>query len=239
MAKVIQIKKVRVFDKATCNVIGNAFEKVVSDFAAQYGLTAKRGGGMFDANSFSPKVTFCIPVVDEQSGREVNKKDMVTFKQLAPLYDIDPEAFGKELVIRGRKFTIVGFNARASKAPINIVDEKGLTFKCGLDVAIRQYPLKPADAASVQPSPFANGVSATPIIKPEPKLTANQKRFVADCKALKLEIDYNHPNYVKGINAVCPAVHVARKSQVVSDSMYKTEVVVNDKVKMYVMYAPK
>jgi hypothetical protein len=134
--------KITKFDRATCKLVGEAFHKMTADFAVQYGLTVKPGGGRFDANTFTPKVSFCIPAVDEQSGKTVNKKDMENFKMMAPMFGIDPDAFGKEVVLNGKTLTIIGWNSRASKSPINLVAANGAGFKCPVATIKSRYPAK-------------------------------------------------------------------------------------------------
>jgi hypothetical protein len=134
-------KPVTIFDKAACRVIGGAFHEMAKTFAAQYGLTVKPQGGRFDSNSFTPKVTFCIPTIDGASGKTVNKKDLEMFKKFAPMHGIDPEAFGKTITLVGKVYTIVGWNTKASKSPIGIQDEHGKTFKCQIESVRSQHPL--------------------------------------------------------------------------------------------------
>jgi hypothetical protein len=137
MAKPMKITK---FDKPTCRLVGEAFQKLVAEFAKEYGLITKPASGRFDNNSFTPKVIFCVPETGE-NGETINKKDMSNFKQCAPMYGIDPEAFGKTIMLVGKKHTIVGWNPRAPKSPILIVDERGSRFKCTVDPVKREYPL--------------------------------------------------------------------------------------------------
>lgn len=139
-------KKITAFDKPTCRLIGDAFKKVTEAFAAQYGLTVKTQGGRFDQNSFTPKISFCVPAIDEESGREVHKKDMLTFKKECSFYGISPEAFGKDLMLGGKPYTMVGWNTRAPKSPITIVGENGKRFKCGTRDAALQFPLEKGKA---------------------------------------------------------------------------------------------
>jgi hypothetical protein len=104
-------------------------------------LVVKAAGGRFDQNSFTPKITFHIPVVSEQ-GKQVNKKEMDSFKSMAPLYDIDPAAFGQKLMLSGKPYTITGWNSKARTSPIMIESESGGRFKVKVDAVKRQFPLK-------------------------------------------------------------------------------------------------
>jgi hypothetical protein len=155
MAKPMKITK---FDKPTCRIVGEAFQKMAAEFAKEYGLIIKPASGRFDANSFTPKIIFCVPETGE-NGETVNKKDLANFKQCAPMYGIDPEAFGKTVMLAGKKHTIVGWNPRAPKSPILIVDERGGRYKCTVDPVKRAYPLH----AEKKPTPkvVAGGSSSS------------------------------------------------------------------------------
>jgi hypothetical protein len=140
MAKKIQ--KIQSFDKPTCRIIGDAFHKMALEFAQQYGLTTKASGGRFDNTSFTPKVTFCVAETDAETGHTVNKKEQQAFQLNAPTYGIDPDAFGKEITLKGKKFTITGWNPKAYRSPVTIIDSNGRGFKCPTESIARQHPLK-------------------------------------------------------------------------------------------------
>jgi hypothetical protein len=135
------IKKITSFDRAACRVVGDAFQKMAEEFAREYGLVTKPAGGRFDPNSFTPKVTFMIPAVSGD-GKVVNKKEMESFKSMAPLFGIDPEAFGQQLKLSGKSYTITGWNSKGRVSPIQIEGTDGKKYKVRVDAVVKQYPLK-------------------------------------------------------------------------------------------------
>lgn len=137
-------KKITVFDRTVCRSFGDELQKVAEKLGKEFGLTVQLKGSRFTMNSYEPKLSFHVSVVDGESGNVVSKRDLENFKMMAPMYTIDPEAFGKSFVSRGKKLTVCGWNPKARTCPIICSDESGARYKVSLEAIQLRFPLAQA-----------------------------------------------------------------------------------------------
>lgn len=112
--------KITTFDKKTLRALQPKLEQALNDALAEFGLTAKFGGGSFDNSTYKPKVEIIA------AGANPEKED---FELYASLYNLKPEDYGKEFNSNGATYTLTGLNPRRPKYPISARRQDGKRFK--------------------------------------------------------------------------------------------------------------
>ena len=111
--------------KETCKNFRKDFELAMKELEAKYEISIKLGNISFSSTDFTAKVTANV------IGEEANEKEESEFKSYAKIYGFEPNDYGKEVTIQGRRFKFVGFNHRCSKNICSIKEiATGKLFKC-------------------------------------------------------------------------------------------------------------
>ena len=122
-------------DKQTVRRIAAEAQVALDEVAARHGMTVKIGGGSFnpEGGTFTPKVTFSEGDAERKS-----------FEQVAHLFNLTAQDYGRTFTYGGKEYTLVGLNTRAPRYPL-IVERGGKRFKMPEEVL--QHPALRIDAA--------------------------------------------------------------------------------------------
>ena len=127
------------FTQARINEIHRAMFQALSPVAEQYGVTIRRAGGRFEPLSATLK--FALETTTD-NGETQEARD---FKEMAHLYDLQPDWLGKTVTCRRGKATIIGLCPRRSKFPVLLRLDGGKQLLFTVDGIRRQFGLKPVD----------------------------------------------------------------------------------------------
>lgn len=94
-------------DKTQVKEIGTAAKAALEDLAAQFGLELEYSGGKYDEDTFTPRFVF------KQSGAAERE-----FGRCAPAVGLEPDDYGRVVIINGASFRLTGVNLRARRFPI-------------------------------------------------------------------------------------------------------------------------
>jgi len=110
---------VTTMDRAAAKVIDAALREAAEMVAEDLGLNVKVGGGRFDpaVGEFKPKVVFSLSGAEERA-----------FAQVAPLFDLTAEDYGRTVTYGGKEFRLVGLSTRRPKYPV-VGEARGKRFK--------------------------------------------------------------------------------------------------------------
>lgn len=114
----------KTLDKTAVITLRNEIEAALQAVAFKHKIVIKAGNGQFSGTNATLKLE--IAVIDD-SGAIVTK-EAVAFKQLAVRYGFKPEDLGREFVVRGRKFVLVGIDRNSYKYPV-LATSNGKTMK--------------------------------------------------------------------------------------------------------------
>jgi hypothetical protein len=121
-------------DRPKVKQIRAELEKAMKQLEPSLGMTIQVGGARFSAQT----CTFKIDFVERGVGGEVQSKEAINFKTYAKEFGLEPDDLGKEVIIRGKKFTITGLNPRQYKFPVlGILSKTGTTYKLPIDDVLR------------------------------------------------------------------------------------------------------
>jgi hypothetical protein len=120
-------------DRSTLKMMRVDINKALQSVANKYNTSMECGNARFTDTS----ATFKLEI------NEVNKDGVVMtcqrkdFVSLSKLYGLNPKWLDKTFNMESKTFKIVGFNTRARKAPIELVEVKtGKKFKCSVEAVI-------------------------------------------------------------------------------------------------------
>lgn len=94
-------------DKQLAKTIGDELMAAAKAIAARHGLTVEYRGGTFDASFFKPKIEFKAA----DAGR-------IDWDRFAPMFGFKAEHFGREFMINGRGYRIVGIRVTRTSKPV-------------------------------------------------------------------------------------------------------------------------
>jgi hypothetical protein len=116
----VQVEQVGQMDKAACRAIAAEAKIALEAVAEKMGLSVKVGGGSFDptTGTFKPKVEFAMDGADRRA-----------FERDAVLVGLESSDFGRQITVRGKRFTINGINLRASRFPVVGKGADGKTYR--------------------------------------------------------------------------------------------------------------
>ena len=112
-------------DKQKAKQIGVDLQEAVSSVARAHGVTAQVRGGVFD-----PSGLLTVRVEFKEA-----EADRLLFERFATQHGLQKEDFGRSYESGGRRFTICGYNYKASKNPILLRDSNGTIFTTTAEAA--------------------------------------------------------------------------------------------------------
>lgn len=141
------MSKIQNFDGHTARLISDAMLKALKVVEQEFGVVFSAHGGRYssDGKNYTPK----IEVSTLSKDGSVQSREVENFKKYAKMDGLNPEDLGREFMMRGELFKIVGYNANARKNPI-IIEKGGKRFVCRSDTVVRCL-------ASMKPIAFKKG----------------------------------------------------------------------------------
>jgi hypothetical protein len=104
-------------DANACRVLRASMETALAAVKAEHGVEVKVGKATYDQGGGF--VTFKVEMAVVRGGN-VETKEAVSFKQFASMEGFAQDDLGKEIRLNGKRFTIHGYNSRATKKPVLI-----------------------------------------------------------------------------------------------------------------------
>src|SRR5208282_4789782 len=118
----------KTLDKAAVITLRAEIEAALQAVATKHGIVIKAGNGNYSGTNATLKLE--ISVVDA-SGLVVNK-EVAAFQRVAVMYGFKPEDLGRSFTVRGKNFTLAGFDSKSRKFPI-LASCNGKMFKLEID----------------------------------------------------------------------------------------------------------
>lgn len=107
------MSKITKFDKAACRTISERAAEALKTLA-DLGLTIQPRGGSYTATSYTLKIEFAIV---GEAGVAMTREAQ-DFTNLAPLHGLSAADLGREFTAGGKRFSVVGWRARAGRRPV-------------------------------------------------------------------------------------------------------------------------
>ena len=123
--------KVTQFDKPTIKAIRMAMDQALATVASEYGITINTGNARFSGHEVTFKVQ--ANTVDGATGTAITKEASMfdVYKHSAGIGHLN---VGDTITLQGQSFILKGYNTRARKSPIQIVDMQGRGYKCSVSM---------------------------------------------------------------------------------------------------------
>ncbi len=126
--------KVSNFDKPSIKAIRVAMDAALAKVSKEYGIKISTGNARFS----SDEVTFKVKANVIGTGGVVKTKEAQAWDLYAKHEGLGHLNVGDTIQLQGKSFTIVGYNTRARKSPINIQDANGRGYKCSVQM-VKMY----------------------------------------------------------------------------------------------------
>jgi hypothetical protein len=105
--------EIKSFDRANLKVLSMDINETLQAVGKKYGISIKTNGGTFDHISFRLKVECSVM----QDGNVISKEE-TCFKQYASMYGMKPEDLGKNIIVGGKAYKVIGLRPSARRFPI-------------------------------------------------------------------------------------------------------------------------
>lgn len=133
--------KISQFDKPTIATIRQAMDNALEQVASEYGIAIKTGNATFSGN----EVSFKVKANTLDSSGLANTQEADNFELYKDAIGLGYLSVGDKISLQGKSFKLVGYNTRASKAPIQIQDTQGRRYKCSVKM-LKVYNRNPKEA---------------------------------------------------------------------------------------------
>ncbi len=120
------------FDRQTVKNTRNELQAILETLSKEMGCQIKVAGAMFarDGSNCTFKVEFAAISADGTA----ETKEVTAFRELAAIYGLRPDDFGKTCVSGGQEFTISGLKPKAKRYPILATRPDGKVYKFSEDM---------------------------------------------------------------------------------------------------------
>jgi hypothetical protein len=122
--------KITSFDKPSIKAIRVSINDAMKKVEEEYGIKISAGNASFSNN----EVTFKLKANVIGDGGVVQTREAQAWDIYASQHGLSHLAVGDTIELMGKSFTISGYNTRARKSPINIVDMNGRHYKCSVEM---------------------------------------------------------------------------------------------------------
>ena len=127
------MKKIETFTRHNCAAVSEATLTALKTTAAEIGLDVVVGGGKFNDNEFTPKLTFRT-VTNGQTFDPAAEN----FTKYATLYKLKPEWLGQTFTANGESFKIVGLRMTRCKKPV-LAEKNGAKYVFSTESIIAKF----------------------------------------------------------------------------------------------------
>lgn len=129
-------------DRAAMRILSDEINAALAPLAQQHGITLRIGRGTF-AGAYAK---FTLDVATLGTNGVPATQEAVALGSLGDAYGLEGVQVGACTIIRGVEYRVVGLNAKARKAPVNLERvSDGTTFKAPVNLV--KQGLMPATAA--------------------------------------------------------------------------------------------
>ncbi|OWZ90413.1 hypothetical protein B9J07_27900 [Sinorhizobium sp. LM21] len=132
--------KITSFTRAEHTRLSRAIDAALSKVADDFGVDLSCGGGVYGDNN--PHIKIRVTVRDNGSGMTT---DEVSFRRWAAMYGMQPDWYGKTVVIDRTAYEICGIKTNAPKYTVQVKrchDQR--VFGCPVSTVTRQLGIKAA-----------------------------------------------------------------------------------------------
>jgi len=120
------------FDRMTVRSTANKIQAALDVLAKELGCQIEVGRASFARDGSN--CTFKVECATLSADGTAETKEVSAFRQMAEMYGLSPDDFGKTFVNAGQKFTISGLSTKAKQYPILATRVDGKTFKFPVDM---------------------------------------------------------------------------------------------------------
>ena len=120
------MSKLKEFNKPALNKLRSEMQSQFAELEKKFGIKLQVGSMSYSSNEVSVKVKANI-ISDDGT---VVSKEAKAWDLYAQMGGFDHLKVGDKIYLSGEVLTIKGYNARASKLPIQIENAQGQSFKC-------------------------------------------------------------------------------------------------------------
>ncbi|MBD9511567.1 hypothetical protein IB265_32955 [Ensifer sp. ENS10] len=132
--------KITSFTRAEHTRLSRAIEAALGKVADDFGVDLSCGGGLY--GDHNPHIKIAVSVRDNGSGMTSAE---ASFRRYAAMYGMQPDWFGKAVVIDRTAYEIVGIKPNAPKYTVQIKRcHDGRIFGCTVSTVTRQLGIKAA-----------------------------------------------------------------------------------------------
>lgn len=128
--------KVTRFDRPQLRAFTDDLKAALEEFCKEKGVRIEKTRGTYsNGDTGTLKLEFLV-----EGGQTREERD---FADMAPLYDVDPDALGKDFESNGKRYILKGVNTRAPKYPFiaECLDD-GKSYKFGAEGIAARFPYK-------------------------------------------------------------------------------------------------
>lgn len=113
-------EKVTEFDKQVAVDIREDIKKALSAIEKKYGVVLSTQSARYSLSSYKIQLQFDLSEMYE--GKPVSTAEKDTFVLYAKQYGLLPDDYGKEVIMQGAVYRIVGIYPKRPKFPITVLD---------------------------------------------------------------------------------------------------------------------
>lgn len=119
------------FNRSTVKGLRVEMDAALAEISKKYGIKISTGNASFTGDEVTFKVK--ANVIDSETGNVLTQeaKNFEIYKNSIGLSSL---SVGDTIKLRGKSYTITGYNTRARKSPIGIKDASGRSYKCSVDM---------------------------------------------------------------------------------------------------------
>lgn len=131
-------------DRAALRILSAEINAALAPLAQRHGITLRIGNGTFGGAYATLRLD--VATIGEQG--QANTREASALDSLGALYGLPGVKVGTVLVLQGDRFTVIGLNAKARKAPVCLRRERdGKEYKATVEMVKRALGQGAATAA--------------------------------------------------------------------------------------------
>ena len=123
-------------DKIKADNLIQDVNETIAEVLARFGVELTKTRGKYSDTDLTVTLTFTELAADP-TAINTNTQEARHYTMLAATYGLDPELLGKEVEIDGKVFTILGWNTRAPRNPIQMRGADGKLYRGPIGWAAR------------------------------------------------------------------------------------------------------
>lgn len=120
---------IKTIDRETCRLLRDRIEQALAPLGQELGIKFNAGNASFNPSN----VTFKLEAAITNADGSVETKEATDFKQLASLYGLKADDYGKPFSTFNGTYNICGLARKSHKFPILAKNAKGKVYKFAVE----------------------------------------------------------------------------------------------------------